>query len=178
MTTPDTISMVKEMMTSPRESAARACAMLAENDDPRIRLFAEMWAQQNAESDETVVEAEPEFEPVVEAVVVPSQRQRVDLARLRERLYDLTAELRFARELLRQIACALGSCQCLGEDPNCEDCNGRAAPGTLDPEPAAFARYVLPALRKMKESRRDTAAQIPSRESTGRDETSAERSSS
>lgn len=177
MTNTETISMVKEMMASPRESAARACAMLAEHDDPRIRLFAEMWAQQNAPSDETAIESEAEFQPTVE-VVVPAQRQRVDLARLRERLYDLTAELRFARELLRQVACALGSCQCLGEDPNCEDCNGRAAPGTLDPEPAAFARYVLPALRKMKGSRRDTAAQIPSRESTGRDETSAERSSS
>ncbi len=175
MTTMDTISMVKEMMASPRESAARACAMLAEHDDPRIRLIAEMWAQQSAASDEES-EAAQELDPAAE-VIVPALRPRVDLTRIRERLYELNEELHFARELLRQVALALGSCHCLGEDPDCDDCHGRGVPGTLDPEPASFARYALPAMRKMKESRRGTAAQVPSQESTGRDEVSAERSS-
>ena len=116
-----------------------------------------------------------EFEPA--EVIVPSRPPRVDLRRIRERLYELNEELRFAREVLRQVALALGSCHCVGEDPDCDDCQGRGVPGTLDPEPASFARYVLPAMRKMKESRRGTAAQVPSQESTGRDETSAERSS-
>lgn len=178
MISTDTLSMVKEMIASPGESAARACAMLAEHEDPRVRLIAEMWAQQSAASNDTESEPADVLEPALEVIKPTPRRTQLDLARIRERLHVMAEELRFQSELLRVVALALGSCHCLGEDPDCEDCRGRGVPGTLEPDRASFARFVLPAVRKMKDGRRGTAAQVPPQESTGRDEAPAERSSS
>lgn len=49
------------------------------------------------------------------------------------------------------LAAALGACHlCFGEDRRCEECGGRGVPGSRRPEPAAFRKFVLPALQRIK----------------------------
>jgi len=155
MTTQDTLALVKDMIASPHESAERATAMLTEHDDPRVRLIAQMWAQQR-QVEQADDEAPPQgpttrVVPVVTIDAVPSDPPP-ELRKLRRRLRTLVDELRLARFTAQQLGGALGACHCLGEDDACPDCRGRGAPGSALPNRALFARLVMPAVRRMKQA--------------------------
>lgn len=61
----------------------------------------------------------------------------------------LYAELEALRTRNDALAAAVGACYlCFGDDPLCEECGGRGVPGSLAPEPAAFRKYVHPALHR------------------------------
>ncbi len=60
---------------------------------------------------------------------------------------DLAAMVHFGEEL----AHAVGACTfCWGEDIACRACRGRGKPGSFEPDPALFQRFVLPAYRRNK----------------------------
>lgn len=78
------------------------------------------------------------------------QRERANGAReIRETMRDLYAELESLRQRNDEFAAAVGACfLCFGEDPMCEECSGLGAPGSRAPEPAAYRKFVLPAMRR------------------------------
>lgn len=47
------------------------------------------------------------------------------------------------------LACALGACECWGENPACPECKARGSSAWLDPDPVLFRKYVLPAVKRM-----------------------------
>jgi hypothetical protein len=73
------------------------------------------------------------------------------------------ALLRAARDALNVLhahhavlAAALGACpDCWGTEPTCGQCSGSGRPGWITPDQAAFATWVVPAVRAMSESTRD-----------------------
>ncbi len=89
---------------------------------------------------------EPEPEPPPEPLDTSALRDVV------RRLHAEVVELRHRNDLL---AAALGACHlCWGEDLTCSRCHGRGHPGALRPEGAAFAEWVLPAVRRAAAARR------------------------
>ncbi|HEU4364168.1 MAG TPA: hypothetical protein VFT13_01750 [Candidatus Krumholzibacteria bacterium] len=167
----DTLSLFKEMMASPHDAASRAGAALAEHDDPRVRMIAEMWASQRAEA----TGDEPDAEPA-DDVSAAEVRPEPDMARIRDHIRLLTDHLRYERQLRHEMARALGACHCLGEDAECGDCGGAGTPGTRIPDRRAFAHFVLPVIMRMKQDRRRTAVSETPREPAG-SEAPGERSS-
>ena len=74
-------------------------------------------------------------------------------------LTRLYAEVEALRNTSEVLADALGACsRCWGQDAACARCRGRGRPGGRAPDPALFAEYVLPALRRQ---RRLSSAQEP-----------------
>jgi hypothetical protein len=70
---------------------------------------------------------------------------------LREMVKDLYAELKVLRERNDTLAAAIGACYlCFGSDPFCEECGGRGLPGSRPSEPAAYRKYVLPAVLRVQ----------------------------
>lgn len=48
------------------------------------------------------------------------------------------------------LAGALGACACWGRDPGCPSCAGDGGPGWERPDPALYAEFVAPAVRRMR----------------------------
>jgi hypothetical protein len=66
-----------------------------------------------------------------------------------ERLHNLHAEVEALQHRNDEFAAAVGACfLCFGDDPNCVECGGLGAPGSRAPEPAAYRKIVLPAVRR------------------------------
>jgi len=103
-----------------------------------------------------------ENDPVLSQVLQVMQRQRqaapVDpepesssatatrRARARARLEALLGELDELSRRMRRVARALGACECLGDEPDCERCHGSGAPGTFPIDRRLFAYLVQPAI--------------------------------
>lgn len=123
MTPPEDLSLLERLLSPDGDPRAAATALLADHNDPRIRLLAELWARQEGDA-ETVVEESNE---------------------------DSLKELDRLRERNAELAAALGACEaCWGVDPGCERCRGHGGPGGRAPDRQLFAEYVLPAIRRLK----------------------------
>jgi hypothetical protein len=71
------------------------------------------------------------------------------LARMRSLLQAARQQLGRLQSRSEKLALALGACPvCWGEDPVCLQCEGAGQAGWTQPDPAAFAVAVEPALRK------------------------------
>jgi hypothetical protein len=79
-----------------------------------------------------------------------ARSERVAGAReVRATLRDLYAEVEALRRRNDEIAAAVGACfVCYGDDPACAECGGLGKPGSCAPEPAAYRKYVVPAVRR------------------------------
>jgi hypothetical protein len=74
-----------------------------------------------------------------------------ELETLRARVESLARVGASLRQRLADVAAALGACpRCLGEVPGCPACGGDGVPGMRRPDPDAFARYVIPAVRRVR----------------------------
>lgn len=130
--------------------------MLAGHPDPTVRMLAEMWSrrQEEAETAEAAEEEEPRplVDPLdVDALGLPGQP---DARALGRRVEHLELELERLQEINDTLAAALGACEvCWGDDPDCEACRGRGGPGSLPPDRDLFQRLVMPAVRRLRESR-------------------------
>jgi hypothetical protein len=61
---------------------------------------------------------------------------------------------RWCRLLARRndrAARALGACRCWGQNPDCPICGGQGRPGTMEVDPVAFERLVVPLLQAQPE---------------------------
>jgi hypothetical protein len=104
--------------------------------DPSMQLVMQLLAGAQAKDD-------PERDAAREAErEARRERARARLGRLRDEHALLSAR----NDL---VAAALGACPCFGEDADCRFCRGRGAPGSLPPDPAAFADLVEPAVRRL-----------------------------
>lgn len=130
--------------------------MLNGHPDPTVRMLAEMWMRRQEEPETEEVAAEEEPHPLVEPLDVddlglPGQ---LDVRALRHRVGRLELEIERLEEINDTLAAALGACAvCWGDDPDCETCRGRGGPGSLSPDRGLFERLVLPAARRLRESR-------------------------
>ncbi len=85
-----------------------------------------------------------------------------ELETLRARVETLTAANVAMRQRLRTVAAALGACpRCLGDDEECAACGGDGVPGMRHPDMDAFARYVIPAVRRARPLRASVASAAP-----------------
>lgn len=83
-----------------------------------------------------------------------------ELTTLRARLESLTRAAGILRDRMVALAAALGACpRCMGENPSCPACGGDGIPGARRPDPEAFDRYVMPAVRRARAVRRATSMQ-------------------
>lgn len=82
-----------------------------------------------------------------------------ELSDTARRLFDEREE---AHARLEELAAALGACPaCFGDDLLCPTCHGRGEPGARAPDPAAFRRFVVPALDRARAAMRRTAGRRP-----------------
>lgn len=94
---------------------------------------------------------DPGSEPVDPSPTTVEHRGEgaADAAEVLAVIQGLHAELTAARDLLSQLGAALGACaRCFGHDPACAVCHGRGVPGARAPDPAGFAAFIRPVLRR------------------------------
>jgi hypothetical protein len=94
------------------------------------------------------------------AEVREEQAAAVDeLAATARRLFEERAA---CSQRLEDLAAALGACPaCFGDDLLCDTCHGAGRPGARAPEAAEFARYVIPAVERVRSAVRRTARRAP-----------------
>lgn len=128
-------------------------------DDPGMAQMAQLLAQREAalqaelEAAQAAEPDEPDDEPVAIELqaallnrVQEEAQRREDL--LRGHIDALAAEVERLQETVDLVSSGLGACpSCLGGDARCPLCRGRGVPGSLPPDPQAFDRVVLPAVR-------------------------------
>lgn len=137
---------------SPSEAVAQLTA-----DDPQLaqivqlltgreqQLQAELQQQEQDELEEQLRERE-------------EQARQARGQALRRHLDELTGDVRRLQDTIDLVAAALGACPtCLGRDEACPLCHGRGRVGSMPPDPVAFDRVVLPAVRAHAYSRSRTA---------------------
>ena len=114
-------------------------------NDPQTALLLQLLdRRQPAEA------AAVETDAVADEEVNSVEKQQA-LSELKEKVDALYAEVEALRKRNDTLALALGACYlCFGEDPLCEECQGRGLPGSRAPEPDKFRKYVLPAYRRAK----------------------------
>jgi hypothetical protein len=121
--------------------------------DPKTALLLQFLQQRRS-----AAQAAPPVEAAAEAEDFRreerARRERTNGAReIRETMRDLYAEVEALRARNDELAAAVGACfLCFGEDPMCEECGGLGAPGSRAPEPTAYRKFVLPALRRAQRS--------------------------
>ncbi|MGL4964881.1 MAG: hypothetical protein ACRC67_26890 [Inquilinus sp.] len=82
-----------------------------------------------------------------------------DLAATAKRLFE---ERTACSQRLEDLAAALGACPvCFGDDLLCDTCHGAGRPGARAPGAAEFARYVMPAVERVRSAVRRAARRAP-----------------
>jgi hypothetical protein len=82
-----------------------------------------------------------------------------ELAATARRLFEERAA---CQQRLDDLAAALGACPaCFGDDLLCDVCRGAGRPGARAPEAPEFARYVMPAVERVRSALRRTARRAP-----------------
>jgi hypothetical protein len=137
-----------------------------------LRLLEQRRQQQDSQQqdsepqEEVILSPEDAAHPEHEAQAEQAREERARNARkLRDTMNRLYAELKALRTRNNALAAAVGACYlCFGEDPLCEECGGRGVPGSLAPEPAAFRKYVHPALHRAQVAEAGRGRYAPPRE--------------
>jgi hypothetical protein len=143
--------------TAPMDPLALLQTQLATQaqDNPQmaeiLRLLTERRQQQQPQEEE-MLSSEEEVDAAYTMAAGEAQEEG---ARHVQELEDLVNKVYMELEALRTrndaLAAALGACYlCFGDDPLCEECGGRGVSGSLAPQPAAFRKYVLPAVRRAR----------------------------
>ena len=168
MAGPEDLSLLQGLLAA-RTGGGDPAALLADSDDPRMKLFAQLLARRQeaaAQAEGAGAEAEesaPRFAvETIEMEPEPAGPSPAEL-RLRRRLAMAEEEIARLEEVNDLLAAALGACErCWGEDRRCPRCRGRGRPGARRPDPDLFARLVVPAVERVRRARK-TAAGPPVR---------------
>ena len=147
-------ALMNQYLTTGASGASSPAALLAEHPDPTVRLVAQLWAQNQAASEDSST-SDDGAERTNLAADVAAVRAEADVreARCRRRMARLQAELDQLRALSDTLALALGACHvCWGEDDECPACYGRGQVGAFVPQRELFDQYVLPALRRVRKT--------------------------
>jgi hypothetical protein len=129
--------------------------MVAQN--PALQPFAEhlqklQLARRSEQSGPTIeTTALPQNETTDDAAVSrasASESEVSGIIELRAQAESMFAELQHLRDIISDLAAALGACpMCWGEDTDCRSCHGRGEAGFSAPDPELFLKYVVPAAR-------------------------------
>lgn len=123
-------------------SLTDALAELA-GDDPQVAALTQALALREQQA-----AAEAEQSELAEAEAAAAEQADLRYAALQEQFDAITADIGRMQDTLETVAAALGACPvCLGADGACLLCHGRGVPGSLPPDPVAFDRVALPAVR-------------------------------
>lgn len=77
------------------------------------------------------------------------------IARIREHVEDLREENSTLHGLSETLARALGACErCWGQDVECAECDGDGDPGYFEPDRDLFHQLIVPAVERVRASRR------------------------
>lgn len=107
-------------------------------------------------------------QPPAEEMEPAGEEAGADVSELQDLMEQAYSELEALRMRNDVLAAALGACYlCFGEDPLCETCGGRGVPGSRAPEPTAFRKYVLPAMRRAQAVEARRSVRAPPRERAG-----------
>lgn len=152
-------------------SAAPAMALLdAVRDgsgDPRKAMLAALGGGGSPQIDMIMKliddqggDANAELRDQLMAEVREEQAEAVaELAETARRLFEERAA---CSRRLEDLAAALGACPaCFGDNLLCDTCHGAGRPGARAPEAAEFARYVMPAVERVRSAVRRAVRRAP-----------------
>jgi NAD(P)H-dependent FMN reductase len=129
------------------DSSSMMQQLVASSDDPAARMLASMMAQRQADAARAEEEEDEEEDDELQEQLDGALAR---LAQTQETLRRVHEHLEHMRDRNELLASALGACaRCWGGDPRCAVCSGKGRSGSVAPNPALFAKFVLPALRKM-----------------------------
>ncbi len=145
-------------------SMARELLAIDSNSDPEARAnIISNYIIKLQEEDFTNEEAQPEVSASQKldgqhSYSTLSSRKKQIAIKVRQKIEAIRRELEELRGKNDILAAALGACYlCWGEDNKCAVCQGKGQPGFLTPEQELFDRIVLPAVRKIQESKKSNA---------------------
>jgi len=151
----DPQTLVQLMMTARAgggDSSAMLQQLVSSSDDPTLRAFATVLGQQQAaERDASEDDDEADNEELERRAGELTAR----LEQVQDTLRRVVDELQAMRDRNELLAQALGACpRCWGSEAACEICGGAGRAGSIEPNPPLFAKFVVPALRRMTEAQR------------------------
>jgi|tagenome__1003787_1003787.scaffolds.fasta_scaffold20818315_2 hypothetical protein len=114
--------------------------------DPSLAPVLSLLAKRREDAQEPDDDSDPADAPGRRAAEY--ERHRLLVESVSAQVDSLTEDLARMQQTFDELAGALGACPvCLGDNPACQLCHGRGGPGWIPPQPAAFVRYVVPAIR-------------------------------
>ena len=134
------------------DSSAALQQLVSASDDPTMRAFATVLAQQQTAARGTNDEEDDEETEALERRVGDLTAR---LEHVQDTLRRVIDELESTRDRNELLAQALGACaRCWGTEADCEICRGAGRAGSTEPNPPLFAKFALPALRRMIEAQK------------------------
>jgi len=119
-------------------------------DDPQASMMATLLMSGLGDDEEVDDEIDTDFAEVDRLLVFADDDQGPSSEV--EQVDD--SELESLREVNDTLALALGACpDCWGGDNHCSECNGDGSPGYSMPEASLFNELILPAVRRINQSR-------------------------
>jgi hypothetical protein len=120
-------------------------------DSPVVAVLSRLLEQRRASPPAEAQSEAREEEAAREQQEREQQERERSLQALRDTVEKAYAELEALRARNDALAAGLGACYlCFGTDPQCPVCSGRGLPGSRPPEPAAYRKYVLPAMQRVR----------------------------
>ncbi len=113
--------------------------------NPRLRMLAEFMNQQNGLQGERSI---PEKNSLKKERALAKYKRALE-----ENVY-LRNENEILAERTNMLTSALGACHCLGEEEECEDCQGKGKPGSFLPDNDAFVEYIRPVIVALQKHKR------------------------
>lgn len=116
-------------------------------DNPQLQAMMALMEQMKAGNSEKESRAERELIACRTRLSKAASR----IKQLTEEVEELLEEISALEHFEEDLSQALGACTfCWGEDPTCRGCRGRGKPGSFEPDPALFEKFVLPAFRRSR----------------------------
>jgi hypothetical protein len=163
VTSPDPATLIKAIATSGTDPMSVLLSQLQAqgSTNPTAALLAS-FLQMRKPGVDTESASQAEDLRLAEQEALAEQERDRSLQELNDTVAKLYSELERLRKRNDELAAAIGACfLCFGADPLCSECAGRGRPGAKIPEPIAYKKYVLPALRRVQKAqqmRADTAS--------------------
>ena len=139
--------------SQPFDPLAMVKAQLESQADPRAAMLIRLLEQRRQQEEAALSRLQEQLHQDADAApaVAPTGEAQEDLAQVQQAVDAIYAELAALRGRTAALADALGACPaCFGDDPLCDTCRGRGVPGARRPDPAAFRKYVRPAVARAR----------------------------
>lgn len=113
------------------------------NSNPKMQMLAQLMNQQNQQQDQA---GNDKLRGQLKKMIQLNQELKKKLTHLKKQRRQLLEYFDFFLNVNSVFAGAVGACECWGEDPECEKCQGRGEPGFFPVDQEAFDYYIKPCL--------------------------------